>query len=124
MGTSFIRTPGPDGAPQRSAKIHKEDAARYAASFLVRPNLMTWSAAVYYTQVDPDTVMVCCTAPWFSWTCLDTAGRSAARGSRHPLSPRARCACHGRAFAISWPSDFRGSPPNLLQRFTHCSPLG
>jgi hypothetical protein len=30
---------------------------------------MTWSAAVYYTQVDPDTVMVCCTAPWFSWTC-------------------------------------------------------
>ena len=30
---------------------------------------MTRSAAVYYTQVDPDTVMVCCTAPWFSWTC-------------------------------------------------------
>jgi hypothetical protein len=69
MGTSFIRTPGLDGAPQRSAKIHKEDAARYAASFLVRPNLMTWSAAVYCTQVDLDTVIVCYTAPWFSWAC-------------------------------------------------------
>jgi hypothetical protein len=31
--------------------------------------LMTWSAAVYCTQVDPNTVMVCYTAPWFSWTC-------------------------------------------------------
>jgi hypothetical protein len=30
---------------------------------------MTWSAAVYCTQVDPDTVIVCYTAPWFSWTC-------------------------------------------------------
>jgi hypothetical protein len=30
---------------------------------------MTWSAAVYCTQVDPNTVMVCYTAPWFSWTC-------------------------------------------------------
>jgi hypothetical protein len=29
---------------------------------------MTWRAAVYYTQVDPNTVMVCYTAPWFSWT--------------------------------------------------------
>jgi hypothetical protein len=30
---------------------------------------MTWSAAVYCTQVDPNTVMVCYTAPWFSWAC-------------------------------------------------------
>jgi transposase-like protein len=27
---------------------------------------MTWNAAVYCTQVDPDTVMVRCAAPWFS----------------------------------------------------------
>jgi hypothetical protein len=30
---------------------------------------MTWNAAVYDTQVDPDTVMVRCAAPWLSWTC-------------------------------------------------------
>jgi len=36
---------------------------------LVRPNLVAWSAAVYYTQVDPDTAMVRRSAPWFSWTC-------------------------------------------------------
>jgi hypothetical protein len=49
-----------DARAQRcSAEIREEDAAGYAAGFLVRPNLMTWSAAVYCTQVDPDTVMVC-----------------------------------------------------------------
>jgi hypothetical protein len=31
--------------------------------------LMTWNAAVHYTQVAPDTLMVRCAAPWFSWTC-------------------------------------------------------
>src|SRR5271166_5629950 len=66
MGTSFIRTAWLDGAQQRSAK---KTPARYAADILVRPNLMTWYAAVHYTQVDPDTVMVRCAAPWFSWTC-------------------------------------------------------
>jgi hypothetical protein len=30
---------------------------------------MTWNAAVYCTQVDPDTVMVRSAAPWFSRTC-------------------------------------------------------
>jgi hypothetical protein len=27
---------------------------------------MIWNAAVYCTQVEPDTLMVCCAAPWFS----------------------------------------------------------
>jgi hypothetical protein len=31
--------------------------------------LMTWYAGVYCTQVDPDTIMVCCAAPWFSLAC-------------------------------------------------------
>ena len=61
MGTSFIRTQRLDGAQQRSAK---KTPARYAADILVGPNLMTWNAAVYDTQVDPDTVMVRCAAPW------------------------------------------------------------
>ena len=88
---------------------------------------MTRSAAVYYTQVDPDTVMVCYTAPWFSWTCSApwTLAAALLQGvSRHSISPRARRACHQRAFAISCPSNVRGSPPNLLWGFTHCSPLG
>jgi hypothetical protein len=40
---------------------------------------MTSNAAVYYTCVDPDTVMVCCAAPWFIdlFGCLDTPGSSA-----------------------------------------------
>jgi hypothetical protein len=29
---------------------------------------MSWYAAIYCTQVDPDTIMVCCAAPWFSFT--------------------------------------------------------
>src|SRR5277367_961016 len=62
MGTSFIRTPGLDGGQQRSARRRR----RVRCGFLVRPILMTWSAAVYCTQVDPITVMVCYTAPWFS----------------------------------------------------------
>jgi hypothetical protein len=44
-----------DSAQQRSAK---ESPARYAADILVRPNLMIWNAAVYCTQVEPDTLMV------------------------------------------------------------------
>src|ERR1700694_6036025 len=70
-------------APQCTAEIREEDPAGYAADILVRPNLMTWNAAVHYTQVDPNTVMVRCTAPWLSglFGCLDTAGRSAARVS-------------------------------------------
>jgi hypothetical protein len=44
---------------------------RYADGILVRSNMMTWYAAIYCTQVDPDTIMVCCAAPWFSFTCGD-----------------------------------------------------
>ena len=44
-----------NGAQQRSAR----KTLPVRCVFLVRPNLMTWSAAVYYTPVDPDTVMVC-----------------------------------------------------------------
>ena len=36
----------------------KKTPARYAVDILVRPNLMTWNAAVYCTQVEPDTLMV------------------------------------------------------------------
>jgi hypothetical protein len=32
-------------------------------------NLMTCDAAIYCTQVDPDAIMVCWPAPWFSFTC-------------------------------------------------------
>ena len=52
-----------------SREIREEDPAGYAAGILVRPLLMTWNAAVHYTQVAPDTLMVRCAAPWFSWTC-------------------------------------------------------
>jgi hypothetical protein len=52
-----------------SREIREEDPAGYAAGILVRPNLMTWNAAIYWTQVDPDAILVCYTAPWFSWTC-------------------------------------------------------
>ena len=34
-----------------SREIREEDPAGYAAGILVRPNLMTWNAAVHYTQV-------------------------------------------------------------------------
>ena len=30
---------------------------------------MTWYAAIYWTQVEPGTIMVCCATPWFSFTC-------------------------------------------------------
>ena len=72
-GTSFVRTPQLDGAQRRSAK---KTPPRYAADILVRPNLMTWYAAVHYTQVDPDTVMVRWVAPWLSdlFGRLETAG--------------------------------------------------
>jgi hypothetical protein len=43
--------------------------AGFAADILVSSNLMTGYAAIYCTLVDPDTVMVCCAAPWFSFTC-------------------------------------------------------
>jgi hypothetical protein len=52
-----------------SREIREEDPAGYAAGILVKPNLMTWNAAVHYTQVAPDTLMVRCAAPWFNWTC-------------------------------------------------------
>jgi hypothetical protein len=60
MGTSFIRTPRLDDAQQRSAK---ETPVRYAADILVEPNLTTWNAAVYDTQVDPHNLYgsLCCT---------------------------------------------------------------
>ena len=61
MGTSFTRTVRLDGALQRSAK---KTPATCAADILVRPNLMTWNAAVYCTQVDPDTVMVSGPCVW------------------------------------------------------------
>jgi hypothetical protein len=83
MGTSFTRTARLDGAQQRSAK---KTPAWCAADILVRPNLMIWNSAVHCTQVDPDTVMVRCAAPWLSYLfgCLDTAGRFSAKGERAP----------------------------------------
>jgi hypothetical protein len=45
------------------------DPLGYAADILVRSNLMTWHAAIYFTQVEHDTIMVCCATPWFSFTC-------------------------------------------------------
>jgi hypothetical protein len=27
---------------------------------------MAWNAAIYWTQVDPDAILVCCTAPWLA----------------------------------------------------------
>jgi hypothetical protein len=44
------------------------DPAGQAADILVRSNLMTCYAAIYWTQVEPDTIVVCCAAPWFSFT--------------------------------------------------------
>src|SRR5580704_1746345 len=60
---------GRQGSTVYSREIREEDPAGYAAGILVKPNLMTWNAAVHYTQVAPDTLMVRCAAPWFSWTC-------------------------------------------------------
>src|ERR1700733_825233 len=36
------------------------DLAGYAAVILVGSNLVTWCAAIYWTQVEPGTIMVCC----------------------------------------------------------------
>jgi hypothetical protein len=44
------------------------DLAGYAAVILVGSNLVTWCAAIYWTQVEPGTIMVCCATPWFSFT--------------------------------------------------------
>jgi hypothetical protein len=52
-----------------AAQDRKGDPAESAADILVRPNLMIWKRAVYCTLVDPDSIKVCCAAPWFSFTC-------------------------------------------------------
>src|ERR1700677_2418270 len=61
---SFIRTHG----STVHGEIREEDPAGHAAGILVRSNLISWYAAIYCTQVHPDTIMVCCAAPWFSFT--------------------------------------------------------
>jgi hypothetical protein len=105
-------------ARRGSAEIREEDAAGYAAGFLARPNLMTWSAAVYYTQVDPDTVMVRCTAPWFSWTCsaactLPAALLQGLAGIRFRFAPGAP--------VMGEPSLSRGRATSEVLRGTSCS---
>jgi hypothetical protein len=59
-----------------------------------------------------------------NFDCLDTAGRSAARVSRHPISPRARCACHPARFCYLVAKQRPRFSGDLLQRFAHGSPLG
>jgi hypothetical protein len=47
--------------------------------------LIVWNAAVYDTQVEPDTAIVYSAAPslsWISWATSDTVGRFAATGAR------------------------------------------
>ena len=53
---------------------------------------MTSNTAVHYTQVDPDTVMVRCAAPWFNWTS-SAASTVPAAARRRELAP----AAHGRS---------------------------
>src|SRR4029077_2889757 len=81
---------GRQGSTVYRREIREEDPAGYAAGILVKPNLMAWNAAVHYTQVAPDTLMVRCAAPWFSWTCSAAWRLLAARrkGERAPCLVR------------------------------------
>ena len=91
---------------------------RIRCGFLVRPSLMTSYAAIYWTQVDPDAILVCCAALWFSWTCsaactLPAALPQGLAGIRFRFAPGAP--------VMGEPSLSRGRATSEVLRGTSCS---